>query len=695
MEHTFDKLKELDLSRDEVERIGEALKKPEFRKLLTDYVEELQDPENKKIYEEEITQLEKERVKEGAKGLSWSLPHSLSPPRDDLDNKHVGCQVFDIVFHPDTLHLAEKNNAFRTMVNNTALEAVETILYENLLKLNHLSGHLKRRRCTIKYFNMPKATTRHRKNLRRHLKKRTLKTSQTTPPPKYAIKHRSHIDIQEFTDHKESKMNAAIPKELIVEINLPLLKSSSNITLDVTEKTVQLVSEKPAKYKLSLTLPYIVNEAAGNAKFVKDLKKLVIVLPVKRNTKLLLIDRNDSGVESDHLSPGSPDSDEEVFSHNQLVSEIKPVHKPSETPCEVHGKLLEKSIDFRTKFLDQSMQYILPEFTCHVFENIIAFTLNVKNVDQNSVGKLIDNAGSSIHVKFTSIGTSFYPSYYAFFVKLPSHKIDVENTTVEVWDNNVILQVSVQTSGKALESYLYGIHEENVTEKYVEEPEIIHQTFETENLNAGKLEEKTEEPSEEQPQIPEQPTSDSGSNSSNEDPNEDPPEKKQSRAIDICGTSYESSGDELSCSSYSPRKNKGILKRLSCKRFSIGRSISESSLDDMICSSLENCHTSLDSVIPEDGEVSASLKKTVRFNDVVTRQLFRSNSSILGQKKKNQRKAKNKKRAHDRRHSESEASENDDKKEGDLKDCKDNNEQRDITCDKKEDVDIFHLDIDN
>lgn len=156
MAHSFDKLKELNLSRDEVNRLGEALQKPEFRKLFTDYVEELQDPKNKKLYEEEITQLEKERgvdvvfvhpnpayviktsvdgnqkafinictndkvgrpnsspsVKEGTRGLSWNLPHSLSPPRTDFDNKGIHCQVFDIVFHPDTLHLAKSNKNFQ------------------------------------------------------------------------------------------------------------------------------------------------------------------------------------------------------------------------------------------------------------------------------------------------------------------------------------------------------------------------------------------------------------------------------------------------------------------------------------------------------------------------------------------------------------------------------------------------------
>lgn len=168
MASSFEAFKELDLSRDEVERLGSALKDKEFRKLLVDYVEELQNPENKKLFQKEVTELEKERgndvtfinpvagyviktsvdgnrkafvnicanenikkptstpkVQDGSRGLQWSLPHSISPPRDDYDNKGVLCRVFDVVFHPDTMHLAQNNKAFREMVNNTACDAVE------------------------------------------------------------------------------------------------------------------------------------------------------------------------------------------------------------------------------------------------------------------------------------------------------------------------------------------------------------------------------------------------------------------------------------------------------------------------------------------------------------------------------------------------------------------------------------------
>lgn len=81
---------------------------------------------------------------------------------------------------------------------------------------------------------------------------------------------------------------------------------------------------------------------------------------------------------------------------------------------------------------------------------------------------------------------------------------------------------------------------------------------------------------------------------------------------------------------------------------------------------------------------------------------IRLNSSILGQKKKNQRKARNKKRAQERRHSESETSEVEEKKERDLKTSGGITEQQDEENDEvndedyvKEENDIFHFDMDH
>lgn len=161
---------QLDITKEEFDRLSEALKKEEFRKLFLDYIEEIQDPENRKRYEEEIVQIEAERGVDvvfvhpepgfviktsqngdqkcfincaknkhvgkpsshicqnqntGQRGLNWAIPMAQAPPRDDLDNNKKVCRVYDVVFHPDALYLAEKNAAFHKCLVDTALDAVE------------------------------------------------------------------------------------------------------------------------------------------------------------------------------------------------------------------------------------------------------------------------------------------------------------------------------------------------------------------------------------------------------------------------------------------------------------------------------------------------------------------------------------------------------------------------------------------
>ena len=108
---------------------------------------------------------------------------------------------------------------------------------------------------------------------------------------------------------------------------------------------------------------------------------------------------------------------------------------------------------------------------------------------------------------------------------------------------------------------------------------------------------------------------------------------------------------------------RGILKR----RTERGRCFSESQADHMRLMGTSSSCVSVDSSIPEDEDItdgkmhhssgdSTGSKKSVRFSEVVQRQVFRSNSSILGQKHKNMKKNEQKRRrAAERRASDSDA----------------------------------------
>lgn len=521
MEARKKRFEDLNITRDEINSIGKALQKEEFRKLFVDYCEEVTSPENKKLYQQEVKELERQRgvevtfinpepgfvvkssingerkafinickndkvskpsssaaSEEGTQGRQWSLPFSLAPPREDYDKQRNHCTVFDVVFHPETLKMAEKSTEFRKMVINTALDAVEDNCKAMLDRTN-----LKYPKMTYK--GLPQAAVI-RKKIPNHetadedreyldhipfpgdsswsavskggndVEKKRVPQAYTMP--KYSIKYRHGIDLADFTNDASSRLNATVPKALIISVDLPLLKSAKDVTLDVTHKSLVLICEKP-KYKLDLALPYGVDENAGNASFDVSTRKLSLELPVKLAAPVLIdVGREDSGVESD---PGGriDDSDEKCPSENSdggsdgsdhqlLLEEISPA---------IPQPTVEDSNLCSEGLLRKDIEYMLPNFSLNTFDNMVAVVLQVKNVESNSITQCITPDGHSIQLSFTSLGGGLFPQSYGFCMSFPSDVHVEQNTlTVEAWDNNVVAQFGLTPDSLPFSEVLVG-----------------------------------------------------------------------------------------------------------------------------------------------------------------------------------------------------------------------------------------------
>ncbi|KAM8737594.1 protein kintoun [Acanthopagrus schlegelii] len=347
-----DKLKELNLTVDEIYRFNQAFKDEKFREMLRDYAEEISDPENKKRYEEEIKLLEEERgntiefihpepfralrtsvnakqkcfinicgnekvgkpssewgvSKEGRRGQCWSLPHSLHPGRQDADSKGNKIMIFDVIFHPDTLHIASKNRRFMDMVDSTAIQGIQDAFKVTLDKNNVREMKTKYKGtpqpCVIRRpipghkakepsekpdplaFPYPddKTATASSQNLNsssdaepKSFQIQPRKTKEPTKP-NYTVKHRSYIDLQDFRCSRDSAQSPR-PKEIVVTIDVPLLKAVADANLEVKERQLLLECKEPA-YKLELSLAYPVDEDKGEAKFNKQRGQLTVTLPV-------------------------------------------------------------------------------------------------------------------------------------------------------------------------------------------------------------------------------------------------------------------------------------------------------------------------------------------------------------------------------------------------------------------------------
>ncbi|KAL0271980.1 UNVERIFIED_CONTAM: hypothetical protein PYX00_005129 [Menopon gallinae] len=721
---------ELNITREEVENLKEALKKDEFRKLLADYAEEITSQENRKKYQEEIIQLEAERgvdctfvnpepgfvvktsvdgkkkafvnicknsaiaepwskpvIQDNSKGLSWSIPFSQAPGREDQDKKRNRCVVYDVVFHPNTLHLAERNPQFKKLVVDTALSAIEDSYNVKLDKKNLKYPKLK-------FKGIPVATV-----IRKRSKKQPILTEEEiefqknmkypTPPPvddekkpivrnfdnrsedkgkytipKYVIKHRTGIDLQEFTYDRNCKINTAIPKELVIEVNLPLLNSTKEVTLDVMEKSVHLICEKPAKYKLDIQLPYSVNEEKGNAKFDKDNRLLIISLPVIKASKTVAdLMREDSGVESDFNDRYTSCDDSSPVGSVNCNGESE--SSPNVFQCEVINnddsektseQERETSKPFRTSFLEQDKQYILPSYKCNIDDSNLCFVLNVKNVDPSSLLKQMQGP-NACHVKFLSLGAGFFPVFYAFLVKFQDNCI-IKDVATDVWDNNVTIQFEMEDC--SFSDYYVGVDDDSLVLKELNDVVQIERKLKNMQMNCNEeeLDEDDDPVADENVSITvesadanevaikisqkEEKSDSYPVSQENGCVKSKPTEDKKSR------TFSESSTDDVT---FSPVTTKSILKNRIC------RSLSESNAEDYALGSSIEASEGSDLCIPEGSEETHSVKKTVRFNDRIRKQIFRANSSILGQKKKNQKRSRNKRKVAERRASESENSE--------------------------------------
>ncbi|XP_029973296.1 protein kintoun [Salarias fasciatus] len=349
-------MEEENMTAEELHRFTKALQNHEFRALLHDYAQEISDPDNRRVYEEEIKLLEQERgnsvefihptpfravktsldgqrkcfinicscdrvgkpecrsgvSEEGRRGWCWSLPHSLHPGRQDTDGKGNKIVIYDVVFHPDTLHMAGKNKRFMDMVDDAAIRGIQGAFKVTLDHKNVKEARTKYKGtpqpCVIRrpipgvsarepsgqpdplafpYPDEPNQqqakaeglpSAQHRSDADPgNIPVQPVETKQPTRPD-YTLKYRSFIDLQDFRCSRDSAQSPR-PKEIIVTVDLPLLKSASDASLEVKDKTLLLESRKPA-YRLELPLAYPVDEDRGEAKFNKQKRQLAITLPV-------------------------------------------------------------------------------------------------------------------------------------------------------------------------------------------------------------------------------------------------------------------------------------------------------------------------------------------------------------------------------------------------------------------------------
>jgi len=553
-----EKLEDLNITQEELEKLTEALKQDEFKKLFFEYVEEISNPENRQRYESEIRQLENDRGmdvkfvnpepgyvikttiggevkafinvcknehvgkpssvkqigKDGRPGLSWTLPHSFTPQREDFDREKKKCQVFDFVVHPDTYRMAETNTRFKKMINDLALEGIrkqfdvepdtKNIKFPKMKYKGTPTPTVIRTRLpdgppalnndqsdVLSKFPYPydnqtsaeKAKQREEEYARKHSAKKKVSTKKSETKvleenkkdskedsdfavPKYAITHRSEVDYQDYANDPDIRRKSTHPKELVIEVFLPLLSSAVPIQLDIFERQLKLESTKPAKYRLELMLPFAVDENRGTARFDKARRKLVITLPVlpaATKTESLLLGNDLSGGAGDHSVGGQEDDNdtdkdfvlnlpnqtgdrpliEEISSADHNDEQVNRAEMPTSTDREGvsldNGDVMLEIEQVEAIGSMFSITHILPDFECTQTYQTVHFEFHIFKVCREKIS-LIPLSPSAFQLKMVSVGEGGFPVHYSCYVSFDDNcSIVTNDSQLEVLKDKVVL----------------------------------------------------------------------------------------------------------------------------------------------------------------------------------------------------------------------------------------------------------------
>ncbi|KAM5129670.1 protein kintoun [Mantella aurantiaca] len=539
------RLEELNVTPEELERFKSAFQDSRFRELFAQYAEEISDPENRRRYEREISEMERERGvdihflhpepghvlhtsqdgqrscylnvcsngmvrrphcvpgtnEEGRSGQHWSLPCSLSPAREQHDPEGGREVLYDVIFHPETLRLAAGNDKFKAMVDLTALETVAQSFHVALDTGNARTlGEEKYRgvpqTCVLRKprpgakpkdpaepltfpypYNVPggQGHPRARAPPRAQPLPRDPKANQEPTVPRYTIRHRSYVDVQDYRDARDSAPSP-VPRELVVTVDLPLLSSAANVALHIEGKAMSLESQRPA-YRLQLKLPYLV-EDRGTAQFNKVKRQLVVTLPVVQQNVLKLMQDQLANVPEHEPKLSASPAAQEAGDAQVAGDAQEPAGAGSDDPPsgEEPDQVKEPSADRAAIGALAEVSPECPIFTCSQDATSMTLVIHVKDIDEHSITSEVGSYQCE-----TRFCVKHSNSPYVLFVQfLPQYNI-TNDVAVRVSEDNIVIELTKSSECFGLWKNLYF----GVNSNALQERRFINEDNVAEFLDSG------------------------------------------------------------------------------------------------------------------------------------------------------------------------------------------------------------------
>ena len=549
IDRTFE---DLNLSNDEVKRLGEALKDEKFRKMLVEYAEEISDPENRRKAEEEIAMMEGERGMDvefihpkpgyvmkttvdgstkafinicqndkiekpkskretgpdGKSGMMWQIPHSFAPPKEDTDKANNKCKVFDVVFHPDTYRMAQSNGRFKKLVEDTATDGIQrqfkvkldtkNIKYPKMefkgtptaTVIRTKKGDAKPRDPDDIVNKMPypygdqDSSEKAKANAKNVLSNENSKKEEKSTEPKYTITHRSNLDMAEYRNAPDARPSTR-PKELVVKIELPLIKSAGQVSLDIFEKRLTLESITPAAYKLDLDLPFPVNDDEGSAKFDKSKRTLIVTLPVIPDTIPSLPFDSSEATDNLEIMEGNHQNGPpliQVLTPDERSSESNSIQ---ENTSDHKQNSINDKTDNKQKF-PQHVKWCLPDYQFSQDNETVSLVIKVQSVEEDWIETSFPSKNVAV-IKFMSMGSGCFPVYYSMYAEFPDHcHISKDHCTIDTSADNLVFVILKDKNNRGpWDSFRVGVDDNSLEVRcymydssiQIHTPYIVHDEY--------------------------------------------------------------------------------------------------------------------------------------------------------------------------------------------------------------------------
>lgn len=231
-------------------------------------------PEPRDITDEELLKL-----LDSEDPFSFRVPMSLGEPHAEIDKSGNGCTVYDIVVNTKFLDKMKDSEVFKAFFLTVSMEGIEDkfktnidrkwIILKNRKSIGALQEHNVRKESKPIIMDMDEhGAPQGSKPLIQEVEKKA--------PTKEELRSRGEEPLYRIIQEPPDNH----PEFLVAEINLPKVKLTSSVELDIGEDRI-LLQTRSNVYFLDIYLPYNLIQDECGAQFNKKTRILTLTMPVQ------------------------------------------------------------------------------------------------------------------------------------------------------------------------------------------------------------------------------------------------------------------------------------------------------------------------------------------------------------------------------------------------------------------------------